>query len=78
MTIQLQSREFGKSKATLAAALNASPASVWFYNPSIVCEGEFSGDEIKPHERFPIVMDPPKRQRFAEIWRRPDGTFRVL
>lgn len=79
MTIQLRSQQYGKSKATLQEALNTTPTRVWFEDPSIFpgSRGQFTGADVKPGERFPLVMDHPKRSRFATLQRRPDGTFKV-
>lgn len=79
MTIQVSSTRVARSKATLEAALAADPREVWFYDPSIFqgSRGTFSADEVKPGDRFPVVMDPATRQRFAEIVRKPDGSFKV-
>lgn len=79
MTIQLRSQQYGKSKATLTAQLNEDPARVRFEDPSIFAgsRGQFTGADVKPGERFPLVMDHPKRSRFATLQRRLDGTFEV-
>jgi hypothetical protein len=79
MTIQLTSARYSKSKAVLAAALNDPGTTVYFLDPSMFNEskGEFTGREIAPGASFPIVMDHPRRTRFATLTRRADGTFRV-
>lgn len=79
MTIQLQSQQYGKSKATLAAQLNQDARRVWFEDPSVFpgSRGQFTGADVKPGERFALVMDHPKRSRFASVVRREDGTFKV-
>ena len=76
MTIQVCTAN--QSKAILLACLTDKPESVRFYDPSIINERQFTGADIKPGERFPVVMDHPKRNRFAVIIRKPDGTFKVL
>lgn len=76
MTIQVQTAN--QSKAVLLACLTDKPESVRFYDPSIVNERRFTGADIKPGDRFPVVMDHPKRNRFAEVIRKADGTFKVL
>lgn len=77
MTVQVVKAEHGKSKAALLAAVEAGAEKVWFRRPTPWGDEEFSAAGIKPHERFPVVMDPATRRRFAEIERRPDGSFRV-
>lgn len=77
MTIQVYS-DHAKSKATLTAALNSNPQAVRFYDPSLFNSRIFRASEMKPGERFPVVMDPQTRRRFAEVERRADGSFRVL
>lgn len=77
MTIQVQSRAHGASKAALQAALTANPAGVWFYDPSIMAPRSFTGADMAPGEKFPVVMDHPKLQRFATVARLPGGGFRV-
>lgn len=79
MTIQLHTVRHGKSKAALQAALEAMPDRVEFYNPSIMVlppENHFTGADIKVGERFPCVLDPETRRRFATIERTPQG-YRV-
>lgn len=77
MTIQVCN--FNKNKGELQAALNTEPASVQLYDPSIFpsSRGDFTGEDIKPGESFPVVMDHPKRMRFASVVRKADGKFRV-
>lgn len=76
MTIQVLTEN--KSKATLLAALTTDPAKVRFYDPSIVAERRFTGADIKPGESFLVVMDHPRRTRFATITRRLiGGAFQV-
>ncbi len=79
MTILCQSPGFTKSKATLQAALNENAGAVKFEDPSIFpgSRGYFNGGSIQPGEKFPIVMDPPTRRRFAIVKRLTDGQFRV-
>lgn len=79
MTIQLLSTRYGKSKATLATALNEDPARVAFEDPSIFpgARGLFTGADIKPGERFALVMGPPTRRRFATVQRTLSGLFKV-
>jgi len=76
MTVQVLTEN--KSKAVLLAALTTAPQSVRLYDPSFVAERRFTGADIKPGERFPVVMDHPRRNRFAEIIRTPSGLFKVL
>lgn len=80
MTVQIAAPyKYGASKKALSDALNGDNTGlVNFYDPSIVNPRYFTGREIRIGERFPIVMDPETRRRFAEIVRKPDGTFRVL
>lgn len=79
MTIQLGTyASHGRSKAVLQDALNSTPASVRFEDPSISqSRGTFYGNDIRVGERFPIVMDPPTRRRFAIVVRTERG-FRVV
>lgn len=79
MTIQVMSRTAAKSKKTLEVALNESAGLVNFYDPSIFegSRGQFTGEDIKPGEKFPVVMDHPQRNRFATVSRKPDGKFKV-
>ena len=78
MTVQLVSANaYGKSKATLQAALTAHPSLVWFDDPSPWGSRSFTGADIKPGDRFLVVMDPKTRMRFAEVERRSDGSFKV-
>lgn len=76
MTVQCLTEN--KSKAVLLDALKTRPESVRFYDPSIVSERRFTGRDIKPGDRFPVVMDHPKRSRFAEVSRTSTGVFKVL
>ncbi len=79
MTIQVRTVAAAKSKKTLEAALNERAGLVNFYDPSIFegSRGQFTGEDIKPGEQFPVVMDHPKRSRFATISRRADKSFKV-
>lgn len=74
MTIQVLS--CNASKAKLLEALRTQPSAVTFYDPSILNERWFSGADIKEGEAFAVVMDHPKRTRFARIVKAPKG-FRV-
>ena len=78
MSIQLGTyASHGKSKKVLQDALNSTPARVRFEDPSIFqSRGTFFGNDIHTGERFPIVMDPPTRRRFATIVR-TESVFRV-
>lgn len=77
MTVQVTNPK-APTKKQLADALAANPAGVGFYDPSIVNERYFTGAEIPVGTTYlPVVLDHPKRMRFAEIARRADGTFRV-
>lgn len=77
MTIQLASPEVGKSKATLKAALESNPAAVRFYDPSIMGERHLTGATWAEPAKTPVVLDHPKRMRFAQITKRADGTWKV-
>ncbi len=81
MTIQLGTyKSHGTSKTVLQAALNEQPERVRFEDPSIFqgSRGTFYGNDIKNGEKFPIVMDPQTRRRFATIVRDLNtGAFRV-
>ncbi len=77
MTVQVQSATFGKSKKVLQQALTESPQSVRFHDPSFFNPRSFTGADIKPGEKFPVVMDPATRQRFSTVERKSDGSFRV-
>jgi len=79
MTIQVLRTIFGKSKKVLQDGLNTRPGKVWFYDPSVLPDSRdtFPCDEMKLGESFPVVMDHPKRTRFAMVTRRADGTFKV-
>lgn len=79
MTWQLVSAH-GASKATLEAALNATPALVRFTDPAIFGPkggGAFTGSEITHGESGLVVLDPKTRRRFAKISRDAKGRFRV-
>ncbi len=76
MTVQVLTEN--KSKAVLLAALTTDPSRVRLYDPSFVAERRFTGSDIKPGERFPVVMDHPLRRRFAQVVRTPSGAFKVL
>ena len=76
MTIQLTTLH-GKSKAALLAGLREEPTKVGFHDPSIMNERWFNAESIPPGTRFPVVMDHPRRSRFAEVERKADGTWRV-
>lgn len=76
MTVQVLTEN--KSKAVLLDALQKRPKTVRLYDPSIVSERRFTGRDIKPGERFAVVMDHPKRSRFAEVVRSTTGVFKVL
>lgn len=75
MTVQVQN--FNKNKGVLQDALNSTPEQVMFYDPSIFNERTFSGKEVQTGEHFPVVMDHPKRMRFATVTRKQDGSFKV-
>jgi len=77
MTVQLRSARFGKSKKVLQDMLNTDPMAVYFVDPSFFNPRSFRGDEMVAGERFPVVMDPETRRRFATVARNDDGTFRV-
>lgn len=77
MTIQVYHPEHGKNKATLAAAMNADPEKVRFYNPTPFGASYFTAAKVTPGESFPVVMDPQTRRRFAIVKRNADGTFKV-
>lgn len=75
MTIQVVT--FNASKTVLRDALASTPGRVRFFDPSPTDNRMFSGLDIKLGDLFPVVLDHPRRTRFAKIERRPDGTFRV-
>ena len=77
MTIQVRDPAHGKSKAALQAALDAAPSQVWFHDPSIMHTRCFAASSMAPGESFPVVMDHPKRMRFATVSRLRDGAYRV-
>ena len=77
MTIILQTTSAGKSKAALKAALEAKPADVAFHDPSFLEPRWFTGEDVKFGERFAVVMDHPKRMRFALITRTREGGWKV-
>lgn len=72
MTIILTSPH-GKSKAVLQQALNSTPDQVTFDDPSIVAPRAFLGSHIRLGEKFAVVMDHPKRMRFAQVARTAKG-----
>lgn len=76
MTIQYAGpAAIAKSKRTLQDALNADPASVRFYDPSLFTNRpHFTGADYP--SGAPVVLDPVTRRRFAIIHRTPKG-FRV-
>jgi len=75
MTIQVEN--FNKSKEVLQNQLNTDPYQVSFYDPSILGSRFFTGEDVKKGEHFAVVMDYPKRTRFAKVTRRQNGTFKV-
>lgn len=79
MTIQVLTAT--QSKAVLLACLKDAPASVQFVDPSVFQPRNggdpFTGADIQPGEKFPVVMDHPKRTRFAQVVRTADG-WKVL
>jgi hypothetical protein len=83
MTVQLAPRTaalYGKSKATLQAALTETPFRVAFDDPSMFSPrhgGCFNGTNLTVGEKFAVVMDPAKRTRFATIELKPDGKIKV-
>jgi hypothetical protein len=77
MTTQITNSAQGKSKATLQAALNANPHGVLMLTPMPGRDALHTADIIKPGEQLAVVMDHPRRMRFALIKRAADGTFRV-
>jgi hypothetical protein len=77
MTIQVTTQQYAKSKKTLQDALNTTPERVLFLEPSIFNEHDFNGAMIEAGRKFPVVMDHPKRMRFALVVRKADGTFKV-
>lgn len=79
MTIQISSTRFATSKQALEAALNSTPDHVCFVDPSISSDsrGHFDATAIKVGEKFPVVMDPQTRRRFATVQRKLNGQFRV-
>lgn len=76
MTIQLKSTRHGKSKLTLAAAMNESPSTVSFYDPSIINELFFTAADMEVGASFACVLDPDTRRRFATVKRTANG-YRV-
>jgi hypothetical protein len=77
MTIQVISQQFAKSKKTLQDALNSTPERVIFLEPSIFNEHDFNGAMVEVGRHFAVVMDHPKRTRFAIVRRKADGTFKI-
>lgn len=77
MTTQVVSPKHGKSKVALEAALNEDAPSVAFCEPEPLANRYFSGDMVKIHTKFVVVMDPETRKRFALVQRNGDGTFKV-
>jgi hypothetical protein len=77
--VTIQAQTFNTSKKVLEQALNEAPQHCRFYDPSIFpgSRGQFRGDSIEKGEHFAVVMDHPKRMRFATVTRKPDGTFKV-
>jgi hypothetical protein len=77
MTIQVILAGDGKSKKVLQDKLNTN--IVFLHDPSIFegSRGSFSSAMITIGESFPVVMDHPKRTRFATITRKADGSFSV-
>ena len=75
MTIQVEN--FNKSKKVLENQLNTDPSQVSFYDPSIFNSRFFTGEDVKKGEHFAVVMDHPKRMRFASVARQQNGTFKV-
>jgi hypothetical protein len=78
MTIQVLN--FNKSKAVLQEQLQSDPSKVNFYDPSIFSgtREDFTGADIPPGDSFAVVMDHPKRTRFAQVICNKDGSFKVL
>lgn len=76
MTIQLNMPP-GLSKKGLEEKLNAAPSMVTFYNPSILREGYFTGADLKVGEHMTVVLDHPKRQRFAVVLRVDQDKWKV-
>ena len=77
MTIQLVSQQFGNSKKALEDQLNRDPALVHFEDPSIFSPRSFTGAEVARNQSFAVVMDHPKRMRFAKISRGREDKFKV-
>lgn len=75
MTVQV--KNFNKSKEVLQNQLNTDPSQVSFYDPSIFNSRSFTGEDVKKGEHFAVVMDHPRRMRFALVTRRQNGTFKV-
>ena len=76
MTIQLNMPP-GLSKKALQDKLNAAPGMVTFFDPSIMGERYFTGATWNEPEGTAVVLDHPKRMRFAQITKRADGTWKV-
>lgn len=80
MTIQVLSQEFSTSKQALQDALNSAPGKVWLHEPSVFHPSgphDFPASHMTAGQSFPVVMDHPKRRRFAKITRKADSTFKV-
>lgn len=76
----IQARTANQSKTVLQACLNDKPESVKFHDPGIFVSSKgdwFTGANIPPGDSFLVVMDHPRRSRFAEVTRKTDGTFKV-
>lgn len=81
MTIILNSPRLCPAKAALQTLCNEKPHSVTFYDPSIF-EPKFGGsgfsvNDLQPGDSITVVLDHPKRMRFARIAKKPDGSVKV-
>lgn len=67
-----------RTKKELKKLLEVNPSAVWLEDPSVFEPNPFAG----PASRLPVgqrvvVTNHPRRTWFAEIERRPDGSFKV-
>jgi hypothetical protein len=79
MTVILKTLQHGKSKASLLKALNEEPENVVFEDPSPFRDKIFTAARMKEWGNFsmPVVMDHPKRLRFAQVSITAQGKWSV-
>lgn len=76
MTVQVLN--FNTSKTVLRDALRATPEKVRFYEPSPFGDRHYTGADLKVGSKIYVVMDHPKRLRFAIVIHSPRVGFRVM